>query len=53
MIKSLRPRSDFAMEASMSFSFGARKRTFNVLNIASTNVLQFQEWLRTFPESLP
>jgi hypothetical protein len=52
MIESLRPRSDFATEASMSFSFGARKRTFNVLNIARSNILQFQEWLRTLPESL-
>ena len=37
----------------MSFSFGGRKHTFNVLNIASNNILQFQERVRTLPDSVP
>ena len=53
IIESLRPRSDLATEASMSFSFGGRKHTFNVLNIASNNILQFQERVRTLPDSVP
>ncbi len=53
IIESLRPRSDLATEASMSFSFGGRKHTFNVLNIASNNILQFQERVRTLPNSVP
>ena len=53
IIESLRRLSDLATEASMSFSFGGRKRTFNVLNIASNNILQFQERVRTLPDSVP
>jgi hypothetical protein len=53
IIESLRPFSDLATEASMSFSFGGRKRTFNVLNIASNNILQFQERVKTLPDSVP
>jgi hypothetical protein len=53
IIESLRPFSDLATEASMSFSFGGRKHTFNVLNIASNNILQFQEKVRTLPDSVP
>ena len=53
IIERLRPLSDLATEASTSFSFGGRKHTFNVLNIASNNILQFQERVRTLPDSVP
>ena len=53
IIESLRPFSDLATEASMSFSFGGRKHTFDVLNIASNNILQFQERVRSLPDSVP
>jgi len=53
IIESLRRESDLATEASISFSFGGRKRTFNVLNIANNNILQFQERVRTLPDSAP
>ena len=53
IIESLRPFSDLTTEASMSFSFDGRKHTFNVLNIASNNILQFQERVRTLPDSVP
>jgi len=53
IIERLRPLSDLATEASMSFSFGGRRRTFNVLNISSNNILQFQERVRTLPDSVP
>jgi len=42
-----------ATEDSISFSFAGRARTFYVLNIASSNVLQFQERVRTLPDSVP
>ena len=51
--RTLRPLSDLATEASMSFSFGSATRTFHVLNISSNNILQFQERVRTLPDSVP
>ncbi len=42
IIEILRPLRDLATEASMSFSFGGRVRTFNVLNIRATT-FYFQE----------
>ena len=42
-----------ATEDSISFSFAGRARTFYVLNIASNNILQFQERVRTLPDSVP
>lgn len=53
IIERLRPLSDLATEASISFSFGGRRRTFNVLNISSNNIPQFQERVRTLPDSVP
>jgi hypothetical protein len=53
IIESLRRLSALATEASISFSFGGGKRTFNVLNIANNNILQFQEQVRTLPDSVP
>jgi len=53
IIEILRPLRDLATEASMSFSFGGRRRTFNVLNISSNNIMQFQERVRTLPDSVP
>jgi hypothetical protein len=52
IIESLRQLSDLATEASMSFSFGGRKRTFHVLNISSNNIRQFQERVRNLPDSV-
>ena len=53
IIEILRPLRDLATEESVSFSFGGRVRTFYVLNIASNNILQFQERVRTLPDSVP
>jgi hypothetical protein len=53
IIEILRPLRDLATEESVSFSFGGRVRTFHVLNIASNNILQFQERVRTLPDSVP
>ena len=46
MFQSLR---DFAMEDSISFSFGGRLRTFYVLNIPNKNIRQFQRRVRALP----
>ena len=43
IIESLRPLSDLATEASLSFAFAAGKRSFNVLSISSNNIRHFQE----------
>ena len=53
IIEILQPLRDLATEESVSFSFGGRRRTFNVLNISSNNILQFQERVRTLPDSFP
>jgi hypothetical protein len=44
---------DLATEDSISFSFAGRAMTFYVLNIASNNILQFQERVRALPDSVP
>jgi hypothetical protein len=53
IVQRLRPLSDLATEDSVSFPFAGTKRTFNVLNIASKNIRQFQEQVRTLPDSIP
>ncbi len=53
IIQRLRPLSDLATEASMSFSFGGTKRTFHVLSISSNNIRQFQQRIRILPDSVP
>ena len=53
IIESLRPLSDLATEASLSFAFAAGKRSFNVLSISSNNIRHFQEQVRTLPDSVP
>jgi hypothetical protein len=53
IIEILRPLRDLATEESLSFSFGGRVRTFYVLNIPYKNIRQFQERVRTLPDSLP
>jgi hypothetical protein len=50
IIQRLRPLSDLATEASMSFSLGGTKRTFHVLSISSNNIRQFQERVRILPD---
>ena len=44
---------DLATADSMWFSFGGTKITFNVLNIASKNIQQFQERVRALPDIAP
>ena len=53
IIEILRPLRDLATEESLSLSFGGRVRTFYVLNIPYENIRQFQERVRTLPDSLP
>ena len=53
IIAMFRPLSDLATADSMSFSFGETKMTFNVLNIASKNIQQFQERVRALPDLVP
>jgi len=53
IIEILRPLRDLATEESLSLSFGGRVRTFYVLNIHYENIRQFQERVRTLPDSLP
>jgi len=48
MFQSLR---DLGTEDSISFSFGGRLRTFYVLNIGNKNVRQFQDRVRTLPNT--
>ena len=48
MFQSLR---DLGTEDSISFSFGGRLRTFYVLNIGNKNIRQFQERVRTLPNT--
>ncbi len=53
IIAMFRPLSDLATADSMSFSFGETKMTFNVLNIASKNIQQFQERVTALPDLVP
>jgi hypothetical protein len=48
MFQSLR---DLGTEDSISFSFGGRLRMFYVLNIGNKNIRQFQERVRTLPNT--
>jgi hypothetical protein len=43
---------DFGTEESISYSFGGIERKFYVLNIGTQNIRQFQERVRTLPDSL-
>jgi hypothetical protein len=46
-------RGDLAVKESISFSFYGRKRTFELLNIASKNIRQFQDRVLALPDSFP
>ena len=47
------PLHDLASRESISFSFSGRQKTFDVLNIASKKIPQFQAQVRALPDSLP
>jgi hypothetical protein len=49
----LQPLRDVATDESISFSFAGRPRTFQVLNVASDKIREFQERVRALPDSLP
>jgi hypothetical protein len=51
IIRMLQPLGDLATEDSISYSFAGRLRTFYVLNISNNNIRQFQERVRTLPNS--
>jgi hypothetical protein len=51
IIKMFQSLRDLGTEDSISFSFGARLRTFYVLNIGNKNIRQFQERVRTLPDT--
>jgi len=47
------PLHDLATKESISFSFSGRQGAFQVLNIASKNIRQFQDRVRALPDSFP
>jgi len=47
------PLQDLARRESISFSFSGRQKMFDVLNIASKNIAEFQARVRALPDSLP
>jgi len=49
IIEMLRPLHDLATEESISFSFAGTEKRFYVLNIASNDIREFQERVRTLP----
>jgi hypothetical protein len=53
IVETLGMRGDLAAKESISFSFYGRKRTFQLLNIASKNIRQFQDRVRALPDSFP
>ena len=53
ILKLFEPLQDLAAKESISFAFFGRQKTFNVLNIASKNIPQFQVQVRGLPDSLP
>jgi len=53
IVETLGVRGDLAVKESISFSFYGRKRTFQLLNIASKNIRQFQDRVRALPDSFP
>ncbi len=52
MVVKFQALGDLALADSISFSFYGRKRTFQLLNIASKNIRQFQDHVRALPDSL-
>ena len=53
IVETLGMLGDLAVKKSISFSFYGRKRTFQLLNIASKNIRQFQDRVRALPDSFP
>jgi hypothetical protein len=53
IVETLGMHGDLAVKESISFSFCGRKRTLELLNIASKNIRQFQDRVRALPDSLP
>jgi hypothetical protein len=51
IIRMLQPLGDLGTEESISYSFAGRLKTFYVLNISNKNIRQFQERVRTLPNS--
>ena len=51
IIRMFQPLRDLGTEGSISFSFAGRVRTFYVLNIGNKNIRQFQERVRTLPNT--
>src|SRR6266498_1499331 len=51
IIRTFESFRDLGTEDSISFSFGGRLRTFYVLNIGNKNIRQFQERVRTLPNT--
>jgi hypothetical protein len=53
IVEILRRLRDTASQESISCSFAGRQRTFHVLNIASSDIGEFQGRVRALPDSLP
>ena len=53
IIEILRPLATSRLRSPCRFRLAARLRTFYVLNVGSNNILQFQERVRTLPDSVP
>ena len=53
IIKMFEPLRNLATEDFISFLFAGKERKFYVLNIDNKNISQFQERVRTLPDSLP
>ncbi len=51
IIKRFESLRDLGTEDSISYSFGGRVRTFQVLNIPNKNIQQFQQRVSAFPET--
>jgi hypothetical protein len=51
IIRMFQPLRDLGTEQSISFSFAGRTRTFYVLDIGHKNIRQFQERVRTLPNT--
>ncbi len=53
ILRLFEPLHDLATKESISFSFLGRQGAFQVLNIASKNIRQFQDRVRALPDSFP
>jgi hypothetical protein len=51
IIRMFQPLRDLGTEESISYSFAGRVRTFYVLNITNKNIRQFQERVRSLPNT--